>query len=65
MNILVLGGAGYIGSHFVKQAIKEGHYVIVIDNLQTGHLKSVDKKAIFYKGDIRDSSFLDYVFESE
>ena len=65
MNILVLGGAGYIGSHFVKQAITEGHHVIVIDNLQTGHLKAVDKKAVFYKGDIRDSSFLDYVFKSE
>ena len=65
MNILVLGGAGYIGSHFVKQAIKEGHRAIVIDNLQTGHLKAVDKSAIFYKGDIRDPSFLDYVFTSE
>lgn len=65
MNILVLGGAGYIGSHFVKQSIKEGHHAIVIDNLQTGHLKSVDKKAVFYKGDIRDSAFLDYVFTSE
>lgn len=65
MNILVLGGAGYIGSHFVKQAIIEGHYVIVIDNLQTGHLKAVDRKAVFYKGDIRDASFLDYVFNSE
>ena len=65
MNILVLGGAGYIGSHFVKQAIKEGHKTIVIDNLQTGHLKAVDKLAVFYKGDIRDSTFLDYVFTSE
>ncbi|PKL00092.1 MAG: UDP-glucose 4-epimerase GalE [Tenericutes bacterium HGW-Tenericutes-1] len=65
MNILVLGGAGYIGSHFAKQAIKEGHHAIVIDNLQTGHLKAVDKNAVFYKGDIRDSAFLDYVFNSE
>lgn len=65
MNILVLGGAGYIGSHFVKQSIKEGHHAIVVDNLQTGHLKSVDKNAVFYKGDIRDSAFLDYVFTSE
>jgi len=65
MNILVLGGAGYIGSHFVKQAIAEGHTVIVIDNLQTGHIESVDKKAIFYQGDIRDSAFLDRVFIKE
>jgi UDP-glucose 4-epimerase len=65
MTILVLGGAGYIGSHFVKQSIKEGHKVIVIDNLQTGHIEAVDKKAVFYKGDIRDSKFLDTVFSSE
>ena len=65
MNILVLGGAGYIGSHFVKQAISEGHRVVIIDNLQTGHIEAVDKQAIFYKGDIRDALFLDSVFTSE
>ncbi len=65
MNILVLGGAGYIGSHFVKQAISEGHRVVIIDNLQTGHIEAVDKKAVFYKGDIRDALFLDSVFTSE
>jgi UDP-glucose 4-epimerase len=65
MNILVLGGAGYIGSHFVKQAVAEGNSVVVIDNLQTGHIESVDKKAIFYQGDIRDSAFLDRVFTNE
>lgn len=65
MNILVLGGAGYIGSHFVKQAVAEGNSVVVIDNLQTGHIESVDKKATFYQGDIRDSAFLDRVFTNE
>lgn len=62
MNICVLGGAGYIGSHFVKQAIEEGHFVVVIDNLQTGHRLAVDKQAHFYQGDIRDKSFMDDVF---
>ncbi|AGX41865.1 UDP-glucose 4-epimerase GalE [Clostridium saccharobutylicum] len=63
MSILVCGGAGYIGSHTVHQLINENKDVIIVDNLQTGHMKAVNKKAKFYKGDIRDSSFLDKVFE--
>ncbi len=62
MIILVLGGAGYIGSHFVKQAIALGNDVIVADNLQTGHREAIDKKAKFYQGDIRNGAFLDQVF---
>ena len=62
MNILVLGGAGYIGSHFVKQAIKENHAVIVIDNLQTGHKEAIDRQAQFHQGDIRDKDFMRSVF---
>ncbi len=65
MKILVLGGAGYIGSHFVKQAIIDGHLVVVIDNLQTGHQEAIDKQAKFYLGDIRDGLFLDEVFKAE
>lgn len=63
MNLLVLGGAGYIGSHFVKLAIELNHNVIVVDNLLTGHKESVNKKAKFYKGDIRNRVFLDKVFK--
>lgn len=62
MNLAVLGGAGYIGSHFVKAALEKQHQVIVIDNLLTGHMASVSKQAKFYQGDIRDKSFLDSVF---
>lgn len=62
MSILVCGGAGYIGSHTVHQLINQNKDVIIIDNLQTGHMSAVNKKAKFYKGDIRDSSFLDKVF---
>lgn len=62
MSILVCGGAGYIGSHTVHQLINQNKDVIIIDNLQTGHMDAVNKKAKFYKGDIRDSSFLDKVF---
>lgn len=62
MKILVLGGAGYIGSHFVKKAIEDNHQVIVIDNLQTGHKDAIDKKAQFHLGDIRDKNFMRFVF---
>lgn len=62
MNIVVLGGAGYIGSHFVKRALSHHHRVIVIDNLQTGHRQAVSTDALFYQGDIRDKDFLRDVF---
>lgn len=62
MSILVCGGAGYIGSHTVHELINKNIDVVIVDNLQTGHMKAVNKKAKFYKGDIRDSEFLDKVF---
>ncbi len=65
MKLLVLGGAGYIGSHFVARAINDGHSVIVIDNLLTGHIESVSKKAKFYQGDIRNKKFIDGIFSKE
>src|SRR5690606_3448288 len=65
MSVLVLGGAGYIGSHAVYRLIEEGKDVVVIDNLQTGHRQAVHPKAIFYEGDIRNISFLREVFEKE
>ncbi len=63
MNLLVLGGAGYIGSHFVKMAILGGHDVCVVDNLVKGHKQAVDKKAKFYEGDARDKDFMEKVFQ--
>lgn len=65
MTILVLGGAGYIGSHTVYALIEKGEDVVIIDNLETGHIEAVHPKARFYKGDIRDRAFLDSVFEKE
>lgn len=65
MKILVLGGAGYIGSHTVRELIDNGSEVVVIDNLETGFLKAVNEKAVFYKGDLRDKSFLDSVLDKE
>ncbi len=65
MAILVLGGAGYIGSHTVKALCDEGVDTVVADNLSTGHTQAVDKRARFYKGDISDSAFLDTLFHKE
>ncbi|TWT05382.1 UDP-glucose 4-epimerase GalE [Planococcus sp. CPCC 101016] len=65
MSVLVLGGAGYIGSHAVYQLIDQGMDVVVVDNLETGHQKAIHPKAVFYEGDIRNADFLNSVFEKE
>lgn len=65
MAILVLGGAGYIGSHAVDQLITDGQEVVVVDNLLTGHKDAIHKNATFYEGDIRDKAFLTKVFDQE
>lgn len=65
MNILILGGAGYIGSHTAYQLIDAGEKVVIADNLQTGFLEAVHPEAKFYEGDIRDRQFLDSIFEKE
>ncbi len=61
MAVLVCGGAGYIGSHMVDELVKKGFDVIVVDNLETGHMESVNKKATFYKCDINDYDALNKV----
>lgn len=65
MSILVLGGAGYIGSHTVYELVAKGEEVVVVDNLETGHIEAVHPEAKFYQGDIRDRAFVDSVFEIE
>lgn len=65
MSYIVLGGAGYIGSHAVNKLIENNYDVIVVDNLQNGHEEAVNSKAKFYKGDIRDKNFLSNVFKEE
>ena len=62
MAILVLGGAGYIGSHTVRALVDAGRDVVVADNLETGFREAVHSGARFYKGDIRDRAFLDRLF---
>ena len=63
MNVLVCGGAGYIGSHTVYELIERGHSVVVVDSLIKGHKAAVHNEAKFYLGDIRDEEFMDRVFK--
>jgi UDP-glucose 4-epimerase len=63
MSILITGGAGYIGSHSVRHFLNQNEDVIVVDNLQSGHKKSVDVEH-FYQIDLRDKEALDQVFKT-
>ena len=65
MAILVLGGAGYIGSHTALELVKSGRDVVIADSLVTGYNKAIPEKARFYQGDIRDFEFLDNLFQQE
>ena len=65
MAILVLGGAGYIGSHTALELVKAGNEVVIADNLVTGYRKAIPKGAKFYEGDLRDFDFLNKLFQQE
>lgn len=52
MNVMVAGGAGYIGSHAVKHLIEAGHHVVAVDNLFRGHARAVDQRAVFRQIDL-------------
>ena len=64
-NILVSGGAGYVGSHTVKVLLEEGFNVVVLDNLTTGSVQAVAPKAKFFYGDIGNRLFVDRVLQDE
>ncbi len=55
-NILITGGAGYIGSHIAENLIKKKAKVIILDNLVTGYKKLINKKSIFIKDDIKNTA---------
>jgi len=65
MKSLVTGGAGFIGSHVADQLIKEGHEVIIIDNLSTGSISNVNKSAKFYNEDLSNHIKIKEIFEFE
>ncbi len=62
MNILVTGGAGYIGSFMVKRLLERGDDVVVIDSLERGHRQAIDNRAKFYEGNLLDKEFVAQVF---
>lgn len=71
MNILVTGGAGYIGSHTCVALLKAGHSVIIADNLINSNSKTVerimeitDKEVTFYKIDVTDTKAVDIIFQN-
>jgi len=63
MNILITGGAGFIGSSIADAYRELGHDIVIVDNLSTGVLENVPRGAVFYQMDIRDESFSDIVSE--
>lgn len=65
MKILVVGGAGYIGSHAVKQLVENNYKVVVVDSLETGYRQAVPQGIPFYKVDIKNQEALDAVFKKE
>jgi len=65
MKILVLGGAGYIGSHTVYRLIEQGHKVVVFDNFETGYYEAIHPDAEVYEGDLRNRADIDNVFDKE
>ena len=72
MNILVTGGAGYIGSHTCLELLQAGYGVVVLDNFSNSSPESIrrvealtGKTIRLYEGDIRDESVYDAIFQSE
>jgi UDP-glucose 4-epimerase len=59
MNILITGGAGFIGSNIADACLRDGHAVVVIDNLSTGFAANVPEGAVLYTMDIRDDGIGD------
>jgi len=64
-NILITGGAGFIGSNLAKRLIAEDHNVFIIDNLRTGYRENVPQDATFIEGDAANRALLDKLSEAE
>ncbi|MFN0070844.1 MAG: UDP-glucose 4-epimerase GalE [Chloroflexota bacterium] len=64
MNILVTGGAGFIGSVVTEELVRAGHRVVVFDNLSQGHRAAVHSDAQFIEGDLRDEAAVQRAFQA-
>jgi len=69
VRMLITGGAGFIGSEFVRQAVRKGHQVAVVDKLTYAgdleRLSEVRKDITFYKADISNQEFIEHIFDQE
>ncbi len=65
MKVLVIGGAGYIGSHCVRQLIEAGHTPVVLDNLVYGHKGALLPSVKFYQGNLEDKKFVGDILKNE
>ena len=65
MNVLVIGGAGYIGSHCVRQLQLAGHRPVVLDSLVIGHRQAVSPETPFYEGELGNSALTAEIFDKE
>ena len=63
MNVLVTGGAGYLGSQTVRALLRSGHRVVVLDNLSTGHRRATPPQAEFAYGDVGDESLVTHILQ--
>src|SRR5947207_13277432 len=64
MKILVVGGAGYIGSICTELLLDEGHEAAVFDNLSEGHRRAIDPRARFIQGDLADRKQIEAALSS-
>lgn len=62
MIVLITGGAGYIGSHTVRELLRKGHGVVVYDSLENGHWESLPRNARLIVGNLSDTKLLDEIF---
>jgi UDP-glucose 4-epimerase len=65
MNVLVVGGAGYIGSHCVRQLAAAGHRPVVVDNRVYGHRAAVAAGVPFYEPDLADEAAMGRILRDE
>ncbi len=65
MNVLVSGGAGYIGSHAVRLLVERGHKVVVVDNLCRGHGQAVRPEAVFHEVDVTDAPVIAEILQEQ
>jgi UDP-glucose 4-epimerase len=63
MKVLITGGAGFLGSNIARELLNQGHQVTIVDDLSGGFESNIPEGAMFLKGDIVDSEFIDKLFE--